>query len=161
MKHVHIIDETKCTKCGTCLEVCPSKISAIVKVSGEEARNLKILEKPIPIASARASTMKLKKIATILNAEFITRQPTHVEIRTGCGCDLMSDVLVFTKPGSMLLSGLTSLQVIYTASTAGVQAVCFVRGKKPPQETVDLAGQEKDRSSDNKASHVRKLRKAL
>lgn len=56
LKHVHIIDQAKCTKCGTCLEICPSKISAIVKVSGEEARNLTILEKPIPIASARTLT---------------------------------------------------------------------------------------------------------
>lgn len=54
LKHVHIIDEAKCTKCGTCLEVCPAKISAIVKVSGEEAMNLKVLENPISIASARA-----------------------------------------------------------------------------------------------------------
>lgn len=53
LKHVHIIDQAKCTKCGTCLQVCPSKISAIAKISGEEARNLEILEKPIPVASAR------------------------------------------------------------------------------------------------------------
>jgi NADH:ubiquinone oxidoreductase subunit F (NADH-binding)/(2Fe-2S) ferredoxin/Pyruvate/2-oxoacid:ferredoxin oxidoreductase delta subunit len=44
-KHPHIIDQAKCTKCGTCLEVCPPKISAVVKISGEEARNLKSLEK--------------------------------------------------------------------------------------------------------------------
>ncbi len=87
--------------------------------------------------------MKLKQIASILKAEFITRQPIEMEINTGCGCDLMSDVLVFTKPGSMLLSGLTSLQVIYTASTAGVKAICFVRGKRPPQETVALANKKK------------------
>ena len=55
LKHVHIIDEARCTKCGTCLEVCPPKVSAIVKLSGEEARNLKVLEKPIPVASARGS----------------------------------------------------------------------------------------------------------
>jgi NADP-reducing hydrogenase subunit HndC len=53
LKHVHIIDETKCTKCGTCLDVCPPKIAAIVKVSGAEAINLHVLEKPIPITSAR------------------------------------------------------------------------------------------------------------
>jgi Na+-translocating ferredoxin:NAD+ oxidoreductase RNF subunit RnfB len=55
-KHVHIIDQAKCTKCGTCLEFCPPKVSAIVRVTGEEAINLKTLEKPIPTASARAST---------------------------------------------------------------------------------------------------------
>jgi NADH:ubiquinone oxidoreductase subunit F (NADH-binding)/(2Fe-2S) ferredoxin/Pyruvate/2-oxoacid:ferredoxin oxidoreductase delta subunit len=55
-KYVHVIDYQKCTKCGACLEVCPSKVSAIVKVSGEAARNLQVLENPIPVASARKST---------------------------------------------------------------------------------------------------------
>jgi len=30
---VKIIDQEKCTKCGTCLEVCPSEYSAVVKLS--------------------------------------------------------------------------------------------------------------------------------
>jgi NADP-reducing hydrogenase subunit HndC len=40
-KHIHLIDQTKCTRCGTCLEVCPPKVSAVVKISGDQARNLK------------------------------------------------------------------------------------------------------------------------
>jgi hypothetical protein len=87
--------------------------------------------------------MKLKQITKILEAEIITKQNEDLDIMTGCGSDLMSDVLVFTIPGSMLLSGLTNIQVIYTASTAGIRAVCFVRGKKPPQETVELAIKKK------------------
>jgi hypothetical protein len=83
--------------------------------------------------------MKLKQITKILEAEVITSQKEDPDIQMACGSDLMSDVLVFTKPGSILLTGLTSLQVIYTASTAGVKAICFVRGKNPPQETLDLA----------------------
>jgi NADP-reducing hydrogenase subunit HndC len=54
-KEVHIIDETKCTKCGTCLEVCPKKVLAVVKLSGPEARNIQVLEKPVPVARARTS----------------------------------------------------------------------------------------------------------
>jgi len=87
--------------------------------------------------------MKLKQITKILEAEILTKQHNDFDIQTGCGSDLMSDVLVFTIPGSMLLSGLTNIQVIYTASTAGIKAVCFVRGKKPPQETIDLADKKK------------------
>jgi NADP-reducing hydrogenase subunit HndC len=37
---VHVIDQGKCTKCGTCIEVCPSKFDAVVKISGE----------PVPVA---------------------------------------------------------------------------------------------------------------
>ncbi len=32
---IHVIDQAKCTKCGTCLDVCPSRFSAIKKISGE------------------------------------------------------------------------------------------------------------------------------
>src|SRR3989304_1516342 len=87
--------------------------------------------------------MKLKQIIKILEARTLTGQNDDLDIETGCGSDLMSDVLVFTRPGSMLLSGLTNIQVIYTASTAGIKAVCFVRGKKPPRETVELANKKK------------------
>jgi NADH:ubiquinone oxidoreductase subunit F (NADH-binding)/NAD-dependent dihydropyrimidine dehydrogenase PreA subunit len=35
-KHmVHVIDQTKCTKCGTCLDVCPPHFGAVKKLSGE------------------------------------------------------------------------------------------------------------------------------
>lgn len=34
-KKIHIIDGEKCTNCGTCFEVCPSRFSAVKKISGE------------------------------------------------------------------------------------------------------------------------------
>ncbi len=45
-KLIHVIDQEKCIKCGTCLDVCPKRFSAVVKVSGEK---IKVPEKPIPI----------------------------------------------------------------------------------------------------------------
>ncbi|MFH1166253.1 MAG: NADH-ubiquinone oxidoreductase-F iron-sulfur binding region domain-containing protein [Pseudomonadota bacterium] len=32
---IHIIDQEKCTKCGTCFEVCPPRFGAVRKLSGE------------------------------------------------------------------------------------------------------------------------------
>jgi NADP-reducing hydrogenase subunit HndC len=32
---IHIIDQEKCTKCGTCFEVCPDRFRAVTKISGE------------------------------------------------------------------------------------------------------------------------------
>jgi NADH-quinone oxidoreductase subunit F len=32
---IHVIDQEKCTKCGTCLEVCPPRFGAVKKISGE------------------------------------------------------------------------------------------------------------------------------
>jgi NADH:ubiquinone oxidoreductase subunit F (NADH-binding)/ferredoxin len=51
-KMVHIIDQDRCIKCGTCFNMCPSKYSAIAKVSGE---HIPVPEEPIPV-SARSKT---------------------------------------------------------------------------------------------------------
>ena len=32
---IHVIDQEKCTSCGTCFDVCPDKFDAVVKCSGE------------------------------------------------------------------------------------------------------------------------------
>jgi NADH:ubiquinone oxidoreductase subunit F (NADH-binding)/(2Fe-2S) ferredoxin len=43
LKYVHIIDQETCSKCGQCLEDCPPKISAIIKVTGDDMDNLEQL----------------------------------------------------------------------------------------------------------------------
>jgi len=84
--------------------------------------------------------MTLEEVKEILKAEVIIGSNNlQMEVRMGCGCDLMSDVLAFIKPDSILLTGLTNTQVIRTAEMADIKAVCFVRGKKPDAETIRLA----------------------
>jgi coenzyme F420-reducing hydrogenase delta subunit/NAD-dependent dihydropyrimidine dehydrogenase PreA subunit len=34
---IHVIDQVKCIKCGTCLDVCPAKFGAVVEYRGEPA----------------------------------------------------------------------------------------------------------------------------
>jgi predicted transcriptional regulator len=84
--------------------------------------------------------MKLAKIAEILNAEVLYGENLgRIEIERACGSDLMSDVLCQSMQGSLLLTGLTNPQVVRTAEMSENAAICFVRGKTPPSETVDLA----------------------
>jgi predicted transcriptional regulator len=64
------------------------------------------------------------------------------KIKGCCGADLMSDVLASIQPNAILLTGLINPQVVRTAEMADVAAIIFVRGKQPPQETIDLAIQE-------------------
>lgn len=45
---VHVIDQDRCTKCGTCLDVCPSKFRAVLKAT---AKPLDVPEKPVPVAA--------------------------------------------------------------------------------------------------------------
>jgi hypothetical protein len=61
------------------------------------------------------------------------------EIVAGAAADLMSDVLAFARPDCVLLTGLTHHQVVRTAEMAGIRAIVFVRGKRPPPETIRLA----------------------
>jgi predicted transcriptional regulator len=84
--------------------------------------------------------MKLKDIERILEAEVIVGGDLlEREISMACGSDLMSDVLSFAKSESLLLTGLTNPQVVRTAEMADLQAICFVRGKKPEEETIEMA----------------------
>ncbi len=91
--------------------------------------------------------MLLSDIKSVLNATVLSGEDDKAlsskDIHTACGCDLMSDVLAFVKDQSLLLTGLINSQVIRTAEMMDIVAVCFVRGKTPPQEVIDLA-KEKD-----------------
>lgn len=84
--------------------------------------------------------MTFEDVREILEAEVIVgRDLLDQEARMACGSDLMSDVLSFAKSGSLLLTGLTNPQVVRTAEMAELAAICFVRGKKPDQETIEMA----------------------
>ena len=84
--------------------------------------------------------LTLNEVAEILNAEVIVGQDQmEMDVTTAFGADLMSDVLAFAKPGSMLLTGLTNSQVVRTADILDIAAIVLVRGKKPAAETTQMA----------------------
>ena len=84
--------------------------------------------------------MRLSEIVDTLDATLLIGEDNlDKDIRTCGASDLMSDVLAAVCEGCILLTGLTTVQVIRTAIIAGVGAVAFVRGKKPPREVVEMA----------------------
>ena len=84
--------------------------------------------------------MTLEEAREILQAEVIAGADLDaVELETACGADLMSDVLAFSKKGALLLTGLTNAHVVRTCGVAEIVAICFVRGKRPAEDTVRLA----------------------
>ena len=84
--------------------------------------------------------MKLSEIVDALDAKVLVGDhKLDKEINTCGASDLMSDILAGLSEGCILLTGLTTVQVIRTAMVAGVGAVVFVRGKKPDQSTMELA----------------------
>ncbi len=88
--------------------------------------------------------MKLGELKEILQAEVLYgNEHLDREVKTVSAADLLSDVLAFTKAGSLLLTGLSNPQVIRTAEMVDILAICFVRGKKPDEATIIMA-KEKD-----------------
>ncbi|MDO8687946.1 MAG: NADH-ubiquinone oxidoreductase-F iron-sulfur binding region domain-containing protein, partial [Dehalococcoidales bacterium] len=48
---IHVIDQEKCTQCGTCFEMCPERFGAVVKVSGQK---ITVPSEPIPVTKSQA-----------------------------------------------------------------------------------------------------------
>ena len=84
--------------------------------------------------------MKLIEVLKMLDAEVVGGiEWIDREVVTVCGADLMSDVLSFTKENTLLLTGLTNIQVVRTAEMSDVVGIVFVRGKRPSLELIELA----------------------
>jgi len=84
--------------------------------------------------------VRLQEVKEILDAEFIVGEDQlDMEVRAAFGADLMSDVLAFAKPGSLLLTGLINPQVVRTSDVLDIAAIIMVRGKYPLPETIRLA----------------------
>jgi len=82
----------------------------------------------------------LFEVMDILNARLLVgRKLLSTEVKTAFSADLLSDVLAYARPGSVLLTGLTNPQVVRTASVLDIAAIILVRGKIPPAETLRLA----------------------
>jgi predicted transcriptional regulator len=82
----------------------------------------------------------LTELQRLLEAEMLCgKSSADLDIKVAKASDLMSDVLAYSGPGKLLLTGLTNNQVIRTCEIAGVSAIVFVRGKKPSAETIELA----------------------
>ena len=88
--------------------------------------------------------MTLTDIKEILKADVIVGgEQLDKEVFSAFAADLMSDVLAFAKPGSLLLTGLTNPQVVRTSDILDIAAIILVRGKMPPPQTIQLADELK------------------
>ena len=84
--------------------------------------------------------MTISRVLEILDAELLTGQGAEGrDLASACGSDLMSDVLCLRSAPHLLLTALTNPQCVRTAEMAEIAALCFVQGKKPPAQTLELA----------------------
>ena len=84
--------------------------------------------------------MKLTEALEIIQAKALTPFDIDgLEVEKVGAADLLSDVLAFSKPGFLLLTGQLSVQTLKTAQISEAVAVVFVRGKIPEKEIIKYA----------------------
>ncbi len=87
--------------------------------------------------------MKLSDVSKILEAEVLCKGEMleKREVGTAYAADLMSDVLLHTKEKTLLLTALTSQQVVRTAEISDLIGIVFVRSKRPSDEVIQMAAE--------------------
>lgn len=98
--------------------------------------------------NVKASSLKVRKLREIkelLNCTVIWADDELLDIEIGRAgaADLMSDILAFTQPDSLMLTGLVNIQSVRTADIADVKAIIYVRGKIPTPDSIELAKEKK------------------
>jgi predicted transcriptional regulator len=84
--------------------------------------------------------VRVSDVVALLEAEVLAgRAGLEREVPSAGGCDIISDLLFFGKPGMLLLTGLTQLSVVRTAHLMDISAIVFVRGKNPDGRAIELA----------------------
>ena len=87
--------------------------------------------------------MTIEEITQIIDAEVIGNGAMDTVVLRACACDLLSDVLrCVSGEKAILMTNLTHVQTVRVAEIVDAVAVCFMRGKKPTDETVNLALQK-------------------
>lgn len=88
--------------------------------------------------------MQLSEVVEALEADVLIGDDALDEIvPAAAAADMVSDLLSFSHPGMLILTGLTNPSIMRASQAASACAIVFVRGKKPEQETIDLAQEMK------------------
>lgn len=85
--------------------------------------------------------MLLREVVQILQAEVIWGADLldTLQVPACFAADLMSEVLAYSAPEALLITGLTSVQSVHTANVADLLAILFVNGKRPGPQVLELA----------------------
>jgi len=84
--------------------------------------------------------MTLHDVLKILDAEILCGDDQlDIPVTSAFGADVMSDLLVFGKAGSLLLTRMTTPQVIRTSDILDIVAIVITQGNVPPHDVIQLA----------------------
>jgi predicted transcriptional regulator len=84
--------------------------------------------------------MNLRDVSDLLDAEILAGgDQLPAELTAAFAADTMSDLLAVGRAGGLLLTRMTSPQLIRTADIMDIAAVLIIRGKTPSLEVIQLA----------------------
>jgi predicted transcriptional regulator len=84
--------------------------------------------------------MKLGDVKQILDAELLCGDDLlHLEVKKCFACDLISEMLIYVSPNTLLITSLTNAHIIHTAQVMDAVGVVFVGGKKPDSVVIKNA----------------------
>jgi len=81
----------------------------------------------------------ISEIIDFLEAEMVSGGALEKVVHRACACDLLSEVLRCMCKDSILLTNLTHIQTVHVANMVDAIAICYMRSKKPEDNTVKLA----------------------
>jgi predicted transcriptional regulator len=83
--------------------------------------------------------LQMRNVVGLLDCEVACgEEALDTQVTTCFAADLMSDVLAFSSPDALLVTGLTSVQSVHTAHVADCVGIVFVSGKRPSPEALQL-----------------------
>jgi predicted transcriptional regulator len=84
--------------------------------------------------------MKLQEIKDVLECEVLAgADALSREVERVVASDGMSEILAFARPGALMITGLTNVQSVRTADVAHVQAIVYIRGRRPAERALEVA----------------------
>jgi anti-sigma regulatory factor (Ser/Thr protein kinase) len=92
------------------------------------------------VLRAGAADVEIRMIKEVLQATVLQGEDKlDTTVNRVYASDLMSDVLAFGQPYSILFTGLATQQAVISAHMAEFKGVCFVRGKVPKDGAKEFA----------------------
>jgi len=89
-------------------------------------------------------SLTLGNIAKILDADILCCENQLEETISNCfAADLMSDVLAYAQPNTILITGLATHQSVHTAIVADLKAIVYIRGKSIDSSIIQRATTQK------------------
>ncbi|MFH1436476.1 MAG: DRTGG domain-containing protein [Pseudomonadota bacterium] len=84
--------------------------------------------------------MKLKDVIAEIEGKMLCGEELlSADIETVMASDMMSDVLRYSKPGSILVTGNKNVQAVRTVLIAELRGAILIRNKAPAREILELA----------------------